>query len=1471
MRPCSTLRCALNTDKSVPANSSLAMERESRDFIPTADLDEAKEVMDEQGWVILCGPPGSGKTTTGNAILRYCAEQGFGPCVLSDLKDWHVHVGEGRWSAVLMDGTLGEVGVDKTQYQQWRSLVNSLLALIEGGHCRLVLTIYPHVLRKLRDFDEGTASPLLDRRAVVQLMHARLDDDEKMSLLRHHLARLDLEPARQQQLTEEILQHDVSGSAFLWCCRQLLNKWMVLTDPAAIFTAPAYAYVPLLKRLLDDKPLGSECIAAVLALSMLGVKHFINEKEIVRTHLQRLDFSSSLSVDQLAECADSLKGLVLDPHGEGVVSRTLYEAAGLALGHSFRLPLLLTVCDSRFLAQYVQSRETTNGISIILVSETETRWLYERLLKEIRSKQLQQASQHPTLRCERFLRRFLQETEQVKCDIVSTLDGEHNMPLLYWAVVGQSTALINFCLDHLSLMDIDTEAMETLLTQIAFAMALLWDDSGMVLEYIEKVLQAFHKPEIPTSAVYTVEVPMPAPEERLTMKLQRRCEELLHAEEPSGCALSYTRSPRLHIPAELVSVSTDTNTISLDFGGQRWWTALRLLSDREVDEKDADGNTLLHLGAQAGDLQVVTFAVQAGASLTQSNNLHLTPPQTAVIAHRSSKEFQGGQCANFQQLLAATEEDEQEKTKVMLCFNFFPRSPLLEACQEGLEDVASLLLQLGCDVNAKEYCNDRRSECRDTPLHYACLKGHRNIVELLIRHQADVNIVSSSGHETALHWACKTDSLSSCEYICRLLVDSGAEVNAVNPNTGITPLHEACSRNDRNTAAMLIQRGAEVNVKDHAFGFTPLHHACLRSHTDVVQLLVNERAEVNPRDSENLTPIFYAYTNHSADIIRVLEQNGAELDVLHKAAIRGDTKALAVFSQYGFDMNTKDRILQCCPLHVACIMNDIPTVACLLELGADVNAQDGAQLWSTPETYAMSLYTACRAGWPELTQTLNRLGTEVSALGGMKALPMPKANSTPLYNACKAGHLEIVQTLINHGANVNSEDCPLYAACSVRQTEIAHHLIEHGASVNEKKYSHTALHYVCREGFTDVAQFLLEHGADINVRDNGLQTPLHYACISGKLDTASLLIESGADVDVVDQDNCTPLYCSVDFANYDVSKLLIQRGADLNVSSTLPDKALHISVRQNFWRKKELTEISLFLIEHGADVNSVDYDSLTPLHNACHNGDTETVLSLIRHGAQVEAKNEDGQTPLHKACRGDIVQVLIDHGADVNAVTRDGELPVHLASQRGDADSLDMLAHHGADVNARNTLSGESPLHLASCPEIVMRLAELGADLDARDGQSRTLLHTAQHVDISRVLVSQGADVNAVDEEFSSPLHCSCENTDVAKVLLVHGANVNAVDKYGRTALYRLCLFSRYHHEASLDAALLLIKHGACVNVMDTSGDTMLQHVQSGGFTELAHLLLCHGAHDTSVRVTDASGAGMLPCDMSAGVTASLA
>ena len=90
------------------------------------------------------------------------------------------------------------------------------------------------------------------------------------------------------------------------------------------------------------------------------------------------------------------------------------------------------------------------------------------------------------------------------------------------------------------------------------------------------------------------------------------------------------------------------------------------------------------------------------------------------------------------------------------------------------------------------------------------------------------------------------------------------------------------------------------------------------------------------------------------------------------------------------------------------------------------------------------------------------------------------------------------------------------------------------------------------------------------------------------------------------------------------------------------------------------------LINNGADVNSLDRDSCTPLHHAAVKGNLELINLLILNGAKVNSRSIWGHNPFHvTAWRGHLEasRVLISNGAEVDSKDNRGKTPLHYITE----------------------------------------------------------------------------------------------------------------------------------------------------------------------------------------------------------------
>ena len=82
------------------------------------------------------------------------------------------------------------------------------------------------------------------------------------------------------------------------------------------------------------------------------------------------------------------------------------------------------------------------------------------------------------------------------------------------------------------------------------------------------------------------------------------------------------------------------------------------------------------------------------------------------------------------------------------------------------------------------------------------------------------------------------------------------------------------------------------------------------------------------------------------------------------------------------------------------------------------------------------------------------------------------------------------------------------------------------------------------------------------------------------------------------------------------------------------------------------------------------------------------------------------------------------------------------------------------------------------------------ADVNAKDNDGWTPLHTATGKDVVELLLAHGADVNAKTSGGRTPLHIAAMigEADKVELLLANGAEVNAKDNGGCTPMYEATL-----------------------------------------------------------------------------------
>lgn len=110
-------------------------------------------------------------------------------------------------------------------------------------------------------------------------------------------------------------------------------------------------------------------------------------------------------------------------------------------------------------------------------------------------------------------------------------------------------------------------------------------------------------------------------------------------------------------------------------------------------------------------------------------------------------------------------------------------------------------------------------------------------------------------------------------------------------------------------------------------------------------------------------------------------------------------------------------------------------------------------------------------------------------------------------------------------------------------------------------------------------------------------------------------------------------------------------------------------------------------------------------------------------------------------------------------------------------------------------------------------LLKLGIDVNTSDATKSTALHYATkhgHLTIMRFLIEKGADLHALNQRLSTPLHLTEKNIDAIRILLEAGADPNLKD-----ADYDYPYYYAFYGSMPREIAELYIRHGANLMLFD--------------------------------------------------------
>jgi len=295
----------------------------------------------------------------------------------------------------------------------------------------------------------------------------------------------------------------------------------------------------------------------------------------------------------------------------------------------------------------------------------------------------------------------------------------------------------------------------------------------------------------------------------------------------------------------------------------------------------------------------------------------------------------------------------------------------------------------------------------------------------------------------------------------------------------------------------------QTNVSTHICGARfardkPFLEAVRTGDGVKVERLLQKGADVNLKDDCNTPVITLAADVNRSDILKMLIEAGADVNVFDEEFYRQPPLLWAIGKADNATARKKIRA----------------SVQTLIAGGADVNLPGKSE--------ESALMAAVLAEDERLVEMLIAAGANVNYKDS-------EAQNAYSY-AAKSGNKNIKKILIENGAD----------------TAV-------GVKKYAREYGENAFFQAAADGRTDVVEAMLADGADVNAVNSGGMTALMRAAEKSTFD---LLLNAGTDVNIKDNAGFTALIWAAAFRRNDQVERLVEAGADVNARTNDGKQAL---------------------------------------------------------------------------------------------------------------------------------------------------------------------------------------------------------------------------------------------------------------------------------------------------------------------------
>ncbi|VDM80350.1 unnamed protein product [Strongylus vulgaris] len=241
------------------------------------------------------------------------------------------------------------------------------------------------------------------------------------------------------------------------------------------------------------------------------------------------------------------------------------------------------------------------------------------------------------------------------------------------------------------------------------------------------------------------------------------------------------------------------------------------------------------------------------------------------------------------------------------------------AALHGKDDTLKLLIRYGGE-NTKKLLWATNKEGK-TPLHLAVDRNHPSTVSIILPLKPSNNPDIDESHKWLLHNAAGKGYLE----LVKTLIENGYDVRLQNEEMQL-PLHAAAKANKADVVRYLLKLAPDTVDEQDEYGFTPFLRAVSMNALDAVKVLVEHHTDILFADSDGRTAVFIGAKYNAVNVLVYL------LEEYQKRKIdEGDS--------YPDVVNQPDHT-QYTPMHLVCHNGYMEVVTLLYENGARIDVMN---------------------------------------------------------------------------------------------------------------------------------------------------------------------------------------------------------------------------------------------------------------------------------------------------------------------------------------------------------------------------------------------------------------------------------------------------------------------------------------------------------------------------------------------------